>query len=340
MRALRLRAVNAIALEEVPEPSAGPNDLVVQVLAAGLCGSDRHILAGEYPSAPPVTLGHEVEGVVIRSGPGLSLSVGTRVAIDPNISCLRCRYCHTGLFCHCEQLHAIGVDLDGGLAEMVSVPERQAYVLPDDFPVGFGALCEPLACCLRAMDHAGVKPGYLVAILGGGVIGQLLAQLARLAGAKVLVAARSPRKRGLAEALGATAAVDFELDSFVQKISGPRGFAPGGVDVAFEATGAAEVLPHAAAVVRRAGTVVVVGAAPKSAKVEVSPYDIFERELRIVGSHLNPLTHGRAVKLAASGQLQLAPLVTRTVTLEDAANVLTSWPNYATEIKIQVIPSQ
>ena len=208
MRAVRLRAVNVVAVEGVAEPTAGPDEVLVRVTAAGMCGSDRHILRGEYPSAPPVTLGHEVEGTVVGGGSGSSLPVGARVAIDPNISCLQCRYCRMGLFSHCSQLHAIGVDRDGGLAEMVSVPERQAYVLPAGLQPGFGALCEPLACCLRAMDHAEVKPGYSVLVLGGGVIGQLLAQLARVAGARAFLATRQREKRELAETLGASASVD------------------------------------------------------------------------------------------------------------------------------------
>lgn len=338
MRAVRLSTPNAVALQDVQEPAVGANDLLVAVTTAGVCGSDRHIVSGDYPSAPPVTLGHEIEGVVVGGGPGSSVPTGTHVAIDPNISCLQCRSCRAGLFCHCTQLHAIGVDRDGGLAEMVSVPERQAYVLPVGLPAGFGALCEPLACCLRAMDQAEVKPGYSVAVLGGGVIGQLLAQLARLAGARTFLATRQREKRDLAETLGASATVDPVAVDFVAAVTGTSGLAPGGVDVAFEAAGVPETFALAMRTVGRAGTVVVVGAAAKSAVVSVSPFDIFERELRILGSHLNPLTHGRAVDLAASGQLDLAPLVTRTVGLEEVPGVLTGGPERG-EIKVHVTPS-
>ena len=338
MRAVRLRAVNAVGVEDVAEPTARPDEVLVRVTAAGMCGSDRHILSGEYPSAPPVTLGHEVEGTVVGGGSGSSLPVGARVAIDPNISCLQCRYCRMGLFSHCTQLHSIGVDRDGGLAEMLSVPERQAYVLPAGLRSGFGALCEPLACCLRAMDQAEVKPGHSVLVLGGGVIGQLLAQLARMAGARVLLATRQWEKRELAETLGASASVDPTTVDLIEAVAGSSGLAPGGVDVAFEAAGVAETFTLAVGVVRRAGTVVVVGAAPKSAVVGLSPFDIFERELRVLGSHLNPLTHARAVDLAASGQLDLAPLITQRVGLTEVPAVLMSTPQRG-EIKVHVIPS-
>ena len=173
MRALRLREIGSIDLLSVPAPQAADGEVVVQVSVAGICGTDRHLISGEYPAIPPVTLGHELEGIVTATGTGTTMAVGTRVAVDPNIACLNCRYCRMGLVAHCLNLHAIGVDRDGGLAEFVNAPQRQAYELPADLPAGFGALCEPLACCLHAMDHATVQPGDKVAVLGGGVIGQL-----------------------------------------------------------------------------------------------------------------------------------------------------------------------
>jgi L-iditol 2-dehydrogenase len=336
MRALRLEKIGSIDLRSVPEPLAADEELIVRVTAAGICGSDRHLISGEYPASPPVTLGHEVEGVVEGTAPRTTVAVGTRVAIDPNIACLNCRYCRMGLVAHCENLHAVGVDRDGGLAELVTVPQRQAYELPSDLPTGFGALCEPLACCLRAMDHAKVQPGDKVAVLGGGVIGQLLAQLARVAGGRVVLVTRQRQRRQLAESLGAVATVD-PLDSDAgEAIAGPGGFAPGGVDVAFEAAGVADTFRQALGVARRAGKVVVVGAAPTSLTVPISPFDLFARELQVIGSHLNPLTHGRAVEMATSGLLDLGPLITRTVDLGDVKAVLTQ-PVPPGEVKVQVV---
>jgi L-iditol 2-dehydrogenase len=336
MRALRLEKIGSIDLRSVPEPLAADEELIVRVTAAGICGSDRHLISGEYPASPPVTLGHEVEGIVEGTAPHTAVAVGTRVAIDPNIACLNCRYCRMGLVAHCENLHAVGVDRDGGLAELVTVPQRQAYELPSDLPIGFGALCEPLACCLRAMDHANVQPGDKVAVLGGGVIGQLLAQLARVAGGRVVLVTRQRQRRQLAESLGAVATVD-PLDSDAgEAIAGPGGFAPGGVDVAFEAAGVADTFRLALGVARRAGMVVVVGAAPTSLTVPIRPFDLFARELQVIGSHLNPLTHGRAVEMATSGLLDLGPLITRTVDLGDVKAVLTQ-PVPPGEVKVQVV---
>ena len=337
MKALRLEQIGSVHLRSVPVPPVAADEVLVEVTVAGICGSDRHLISGEYPGVPPVTLGHELEGVVKETGPGAAMAVGTRVAVDPNIACLNCRYCRMGLVSHCTDLHAVGVDRDGGLAEQVTVPQRQAYELPADLPPGFGALCEPLACCLRAMDHALVQPGDKVAVLGGGVMGQLLSQLARLAGARVVLVTRQPQRRALAESLGAVATLDPANGDVSEAISGRRGIAPGGVDVAFEAAGAADTFRQAVEVVRRAGKVVVVGAAPSSLTVPISPFDIFARELQVVGSHLNPLTHGRAVDLAASGLLDLRPLITRTVGLSDVKSVLMG-PVGPGEVKVQVVP--
>lgn len=337
MRALRLERIGSAELRELPEPTPGPGELLVRVAAVGVCGSDHHLLTGEYPSVLPVTLGHEIEGTVVSRGAGASLPPGTRVALDPNIPCMKCRYCRLGLIAHCTDLHALGVDRDGGLAPLVVVPETQAYELPPDLAVGFGALCEPLACCLRAVDHAKMTPGDKVAVLGGGVIGQLLTQLARLAGASVVLVTRQQERRSLAESLGAQATVDPAKSDVVAAIAGPTGFAPGGVDVAFEAAGVSDTFQGAIAVVRNAGRVVVVGAAPSSLRVPVSPFDWFARELQVLGSHLNPFTHGRAVALAASGALDLASLITRTVGLAEAPKVIMG-PPLRGDVKVQVLP--
>jgi threonine dehydrogenase-like Zn-dependent dehydrogenase len=323
----------------VDDPVVPRGEVLVKVDAAGMCGSDRHIVGGTYPSTPPVTLGHEFEGTVVATGEETSLAVGEHVTVDPNISCGRCASCRSGLVAHCESLSALGVQRDGGLAELVVVPERQAYLLPDGVPLGVGALCEPLACCLRGLDHATIRPGDAVAVFGGGVMGQLLVQLARLAGAtRVVLVTRQSERREMACSLGATHAVDPEAGDVVSAIAGTSGIAPGGVDVAFEAAGVPETFLAALEVTRRRGRVVVVGAAPQETKVEVRPFDLFARELQVQGSFLNPFTHGRAVTLVGDGALTLAPLITSRVSLEEVPEILSRAPRRG-EIKTLAMPS-
>lgn len=338
MEAVRLEGVGRIRTTGVADPEVTGSDVLVRVDAAGMCGSDRHILRGEYPSSPPVTLGHEIEGTVVAAGPQARGRTGQRVTVDPNIACGHCSFCHRGQPNHCSSLSAIGVDRDGGLAEFVAVPDTNVHVLSADLSPGVGALCEPLACCLHAADLAELGPGQSVAVLGGGVIGQLLVQLAQLAGATTIVlSTRQPTRRRLAESLGATGSVDPDSEDPVAAVTGPAGPAPGGVDVVFEAAGVRNTFEQSMEIARPGGSVVIVGAAPRELRASIRPYEIFAREVRLQGSFLNPLTHSRAAALLSSGRLSVNPLITRTVGLAEVPQLLEHRPVQG-EIKTLAVP--
>src|SRR6185437_11564856 len=178
MRAARLEAIGRMRVVEREPPAPARGEVLVRVEACGICGTDRHIYRGEYAAALPLIPGHEFAGTVAAVGEGCGLTPGARIAVDPNIACGICADCRRGEPCLCPTRVALGVDLDGGLAEFVVIPEGQAYPLPDGMPATWGALCEPLACCLRDLDRAKIRPGMRVVVLGGGVIGQMLARLA------------------------------------------------------------------------------------------------------------------------------------------------------------------
>jgi L-iditol 2-dehydrogenase len=339
MQAVRLNAVRDVTARTVEQREPGPAEVMLRVEACGVCGTDRHMIAGEYPASLPVTLGHEFAGTVVGTGTDGEVAVGTRVAVDPNISCGRCRACRRGDVALCPSRVALGVDLDGGLAEYAVVPASQVYPLPPDVPAEYGALCEPLACCLHALDLASISPGMSVAVLGGGVIGQLMVQLARLAGAgTVVLATRQASRRVLAERLGATATIDPRAVDTVAAIGGPGGVVPGGVDVVLECAGTIATFEQAVALARRGGTVVIVGVAPAAERASISPFGVFSRELRILGSYLNPLTHGRAVELVASGALSLEPLITHRLALPEVPAILMA-PPAAGEVKAIMVAS-
>lgn len=337
MRASRLEAVAEMRVREVADPVPTGDGIVVRVATCGIDGTDRHIFHGDYPAVLPVTLGHEFAGTVVAAGPSAPVPVGTRVTIDPNVPCGRCRECRRGDVALCPARYALGVDVDGGLAEYVAVPASQAYPLPPDVSFELGALCEPIACCLRGCDLAHIAPGMSVAVVGGGVIGQLMVQLARLAGATgVVLITRQERRRALAETLGATATVDpLRVDQAVA-VSGVGGLYPGGVDVVIECAGTVGTFEGSLALARRGGTVLIFGVAPQGATARISPFDIFARELRIIGSYLNPHTHGRAVELVASGRLAIEPLITHRLALEDVPAMLAGGPSDG-EVKAIVV---
>ena len=338
MHAARLTAVRELAIQEIEDPVARGDTLLVRIEACGICGTDRHIYQGDYPAALPVTLGHEFAGTVVAAGIDSPLAIGTRVAVDPNIPCGLCRECRRGDVALCPSRVALGVDLDGGLAAFVAVPRAQAYPLPDGVPIEYGALCEPLACCLRGLDLVGVRPGMSVAVLGGGVIGQLMVQLAAMAGAtQVILITRQASRRVLAETLGATASLDPASGALGARVAGPAGLVPGGVDVALECAGVVETFEQAVAIAGRGGTVLAFGAPPQGDMARISPFEIFARELRILGSYLNPHTHGRAVELVASGRLQLERLITHRLGLEEAPGLIAAAP-MAGEVKAIIFP--
>lgn len=336
MKAARLHRPGEMMVEDVPVPVPGSRDLLVRVEAAGICGSDRHMFRGEYPTALPVTLGHEFCGIVEGAGKGVAVvRVGDRITADPNIACGHCDACRTGRVNLCANLQAIGVTRDGGFAEYVLVPEGQAIVLPADLDPILGAFSEPLACCLHGLEVARIKPGDSVAVLGGGVIGLLMVQLARLAGAGIVVlSTRQAPRRELALSLGATHAVDPSTGDAVAAI---REIAPDGVDVALECAGVPETFGQSLAVARRGGAVVLFGVMAKGTKVAVEPFDLLVREVRLEAAWLNPHTHARAATMIAAGQLKLGPLISRIVGIGDVPAELVAEPRFG-DIKVMVRP--
>ena len=341
MRAARLLAVGEMEVGEVPRPVAGAGELLIRVEAAGLCGSDRHMFRGEYPTALPVTLGHEFCGIVEAVGEGAGrIGVGSRVTVDPNIACGHCAACRMGRPNLCHNLTAIGVFRDGGFAEYVAVPEGQAFELPADLDPIRGAFSEPLACCLHGLDVARIKPGDSVVVLGGGIIGMLMVQLARLAGATtVALSTRQKARRDLALELGATHAMDPSAADPVAAVVGPNGISPGGADVTLECAGVPETVRQSIAMVRRGGAAIVFGVMPKGETVAVEPFDLLFREVRLEGAYLNPLTHARAARMVADGTLALDRLVSRRIGLADLPAALAA-PPAPGEIKTIVLPNQ
>jgi L-iditol 2-dehydrogenase len=336
MRTARLDSIGAMALHTVGKPEPGAGDILVKVLAAGICGSDRHMFKGEYPTAIPVTLGHEFCGTVEAVGQEVArFSGGELVTVDPNIACGICPACRNAQPNLCKRLAAIGVTRDGGFAEYTVVPEGQAFLLPADLDPVHGAFSEPLACCLHAIDKADIRAGDSVAILGGGVIGLLMVQLAKLGGAgKIILITRQEPRRRMAMEVGATHAFDPTASDTVAAV---RALCGGGADVVIECAGVPETFRTGIAMTRRGGNFVLFGVTPAGLEVPVTPFDLLVNEVSIRPAYLNPFTHDRAAALVASGVLELDRLVTRTIGLDEVAGVVGGPPEPG-EIKVIVRP--
>ncbi len=335
MLAARLTAPGQLALEEVARPVPGPCDVLVRVEACGICGSDRHMFRGEFPTALPVTLGHEFSGIVVATGADVAgIGVGARVSGDPNIACGCCAQCRAGRPNLCPALSAIGVTRDGGFAEYVLVPEAQAVLLPADLDPLHGAFCEPVSCCLHAIDVARIPRGGSVVILGGGVIGLIMVELALQAGAgAVILSTRQSARRALASDLGAAATLDAMGDA----VSTLAELLPEGADVVMECAGVTETVEQAIRMARRGGTVVLFGVVPKDDRVLISPFELLTKELRLESAWLNPLTYGRAAGLIGGRVLSLDRLISRRIGLAEVPEEVAGDP-VPGEIKLVMTP--
>jgi 2-desacetyl-2-hydroxyethyl bacteriochlorophyllide A dehydrogenase len=311
-----------IIARQTPTPPEG--SVLVRVAACGVCGTDVHIYRGEFPNARfPLIAGHEFAGVIEATGPNVPyLRSGDHVAIDPNMPCGACRPCRRGLGHLCPNLSALGVTMDGGFSTHCVVPARQAYKLPKDLPLLVSAMTEPVSCCVHGIEKAHLRPGDVVAIIGAGMIGLIMIQLASLQGAAaVIVSELEPRKREMAVKLGATQALDprtEDLHGAIAKVTGGAG-----ADAVIECVGGEGTAQQAVSLAGEAGTVLLFGVAPEAARITVSPYDIYRREITLSGSFTNPHTFDAAIALLRSGRVKVDELISHRLPLPALPDAIT-----------------
>ena len=279
------------------------DEVLVDVESCGICGTDLHIVEGTSRSTPPVILGHEYAGSIVEMGNKVrGHAIGNRVAVDPNIPCGECYYCRRGLVHLCASLRALGVDINGGMAEYCIVPARQLFPLENLSPA-ISPFVEPLSCAVHGIDRAGIRPGDSVVILGGGPVGQLILQLARNSGAAFVGLVEPVReKRTLGERLGADLTLDPAQSDFREAL---RTELPEGADVVIECAGRTDTSSLALDLARRGGTVEFFGVCPIGATIPLEPNKVYFKELTIVGSYVNPHTFSRAIALLRSGTVRV-----------------------------------
>jgi threonine dehydrogenase-like Zn-dependent dehydrogenase len=297
VKALRFHGLHDLRLDELPDPTPGPGEVRIRPLAVGICGTDVHILDGSYASRPPVTLGHEVAGIIDAVGRDVRHArEGDLVTVEPHRFCGVCRYCRLGSEHMCLDKQAFGVHLDGGMATMEIVPERIAYRLPDGLDPRIGALAEPLSCCVHAMDRLAPRSGTSIGLWGAGPAGLIMLTLFRIAGlTPIVVFEPDVARRQSALAFGAHAVVDPMADGWqeqVQQVVGGAGF-----DYIVEAVGSPRVLESAIPLAARQGTILVFGVANPGETAAIRPQEVYAKELTILGTAINPYTHHRAVEL-------------------------------------------
>jgi 2-desacetyl-2-hydroxyethyl bacteriochlorophyllide A dehydrogenase len=304
-------------------PSIKSNEVLVKVHVCGVCGTDVHIYEGAMPWAKlPLIPGHEFSGVVAEVGRDVNgISVGDAVTVDPNITCGLCRYCRSARRNLCPRVESIGVTRDGGFAEYVVAPTSQLYMVPKGLSLDEAAFTEPVACCLHGIMRLSIRPGEDVLIVGAGPIGLIHLQLVRRAGAgRVIVVEVNDRRLKLAEKLGADLTVNPSRDDIVKAVNSFLGGK--GVEAAIDAAGGSNPLTLALNCLEPGGRLLVFGVASESDVWSIKPYDIYKRELTIIGSFINPYEMDGALNLLASGALNVKPLISHVIKLEDLEKAL------------------
>ncbi len=333
MRAAVWERPEELRIEERPDPEPGPDEIVVRVGACGMCGTDLHIAKGEFPpTVYPIVPGHEFAGEVVAVGGDVEgPQVGTQVAVDPSLFCGHCDYCRVQRGNLCRNWGAIGDTVDGAFAQLVKAPARNAYELPEGTSARAGALVEPLACAVHGMRRLDPAPGDSVLITGAGTMGLLLLQLLHQGGAaSITVVDRNERRLGIAERLGAT--------SVETEIGATRSEHPDGFDCVVDATGVPPVIQEGVERVRRGGKLMVFGVAPEEARIDVSPFRIYNDEITVVGSMAVLYTFVPAIELLRAGAVQTEPLLSQTFPLEGFEDALAAM-RAGEGIKIQVLPN-
>jgi L-iditol 2-dehydrogenase len=310
-----------VEIREVAEPTAGPGQVKVEVKAAGVCGSDLHILHDEIaiPIEPPVIMGHEFAGVVVELGAGVEgLHLGDRVTCETTAwSCGQCLPCRLGHYNMCASRKVVGYAVDGCFARYCVVNQQQVHRLPDNVDFLAGALTEPLACCVHAvLELSSITAGDVVVITGPGPIGLLCLQLAKAAGGYAIACGVSSDagRLDLARRLGADLTVDVAAEDALARIYEQT--AGRGADLFLECAGAPAAARLGLQATRRGGQYTQVGlfAGPFELEFDLIAY----RELRVTGSLGQRWTSWqRALALMAHGQVDTRSLVSHTMPLEE-----------------------
>jgi L-iditol 2-dehydrogenase len=323
MKALLLSEYSKLEVADLPRPVAAPGEVLVQVAACGICGSDVHGYDGSSGRRiPPLVMGHEAAGVIAEVGAGVSrFAMGDRVTFDSTVYCGACDYCRKGEINLCDNRQVVGVSTPdfrraGAFAEFVTVPERIVYRLPDELSFAEAAMLEAVSVALHAVAVSDLKGGETALVIGAGMIGLLILQAARDAGCSpILVADVDASRLKLAEEAGADAMILASGSDLVREIlSRTNGR---GVDLVLEAVGRDETVSAAVDAVRKGGTVTLVGNI--TPQVTLPLQKVVSRQIRLQGSCASCGEYPQAMELISNGKIRVTPLITAVAPLSDGA---------------------
>jgi 2-desacetyl-2-hydroxyethyl bacteriochlorophyllide A dehydrogenase len=314
MRAAIVESVGKVSVTTVPDPTPGPRDVVVRVAACGLCGTDLHILQGEFAPTLPIIPGHEFAGEIVGLGTDVTeLALGDLVAVDPSLYCHECHYCRIGRGNLCERWNAIGVSKPGGAAEYAVAPVANCVKLPEHIDVRDAALIEPLSCAVRGYDVLSSTLGAQVLIYGSGTMGLMMLELAKRTGAAgVDILDINPERLKTADRLGVSRSAGS-----ADELETVRGW-----DVVIDATGNAKAIQDGLGRVAKGGTFLQFGVADYATTAVIEPYKIYNQEITITGSMAVLHSYERAAALFATGVLDPSVFISDRMPLEQYPEAL------------------
>ena len=341
MRAAIIETPGTIRVGTIADPTPKPDELVIRVGACGICGTDLHIAAGEFPPSPyPIVPGHEFAGEVVAVGSDVaqrsgtttkSIRVGTKVAVDPSLFCGHCTFCRTGHGNLCLNWGAIGDTVNGAFAEYVAIPAANAYVLPDTISYREAALIEPLSCAVHGMHQLNAQVGDSILIVGAGTMGLILLQLALRVGASHVVSLdQNTQRLARAEQIGA-----HHTQTSMEKLLADE---PLGFDCVIDATGVPAAIEAAFKAVKRGGKFLIFGVAPSEARISLSPFRLYNDEITVLGSMGVLFSFEAATNLISNRVINTKALLTQALPLEAFSDAL-GMVQRGEGVKTQILPN-
>lgn len=317
MKALVLTGTKKFEIQDLPTPEVKPNEVLVNTAYAGICGTDRALYAGLPGSAdavPPIVLGHENSGIVAKIGADVTnVKVGDRVAVDPNIYCGQCEYCLTDRPELCENLSAVGVTRDGGLEKSFTAPASVVYPLPDNVSLKAAATTEPISCAVHGVKLLKLTPYQKALVVGDGFMGQLFVQLLQAYGVHQV---------DLAGIVDEKLALNKEKFNVVNTYNTTRDSIPADYDVVIEAVGLPQTQEQAVEATKKGAQVLMFGVGKPDQHFSMNTYEVYQKQLTIQGSFINPYSFKDSIALLASGKVNVDPLISHEVELEQVEDVL------------------
>ena len=300
-----------LRVQQIEKPVIKDDEVLLKVMACGICGTDVHIFHGDEGAAatPPGTvLGHEFAGIIEEVGSAVKgFQVGDRVCVDPNKLCNECYYCKSGLGHFCESMIGIGTTVHGGFSEYCAVPQSQLYKIGENTTYEMAAMTEPVACCVHGIDMCEISCGDTVAVIGGGMIGMIMLQLAKISGASRLIMIEPvAEKREIAKGLGADLCID-PIHEDVKEVLKQNGIDR--ISTVIECVGKVQTMEQAVEIAGCKSVVMMFGLTAPQDVMSIKPFEIFKKEIVLKASFINPYTQKRALELIDNRKIDVSSIV-------------------------------